>query len=202
MFFDTITGTAREAFLDIVVGAPSRSAEAIFRATGHKGAADILRSFVTGEGPESFYFGPGSQFSNGLADSETTQLSIQKALKIWKGREGGMYAQNGTITALNLTFNPAKPVITFNPSSPVFIGARAVYATPEAHVIGSFDYEGKIIGRDKVEWTAYNTTSLSSYFAENWHKVDVVINRAQPQAYGNVVQVVKWHTDFNGRRIK
>lgn len=76
-----------------------------------------------------------------------------------------------------------------------------MYATPEAHFVGPFDYEGKIIGKNRIEWTAYYTTSLSSYFAENWHGIDIVNDRIHPQEYGSVRQIVKWRTDFSGKRI-
>ena len=184
--------------LDRLVGTPCLMAADLFSVTGHPDAALLLREFVTGAGPQTRFFAVGSPFSLGFANSETTRRIIDHGLQQWKARLGGLQAQNGTFTNAAGTFVPLSLEIALLPSP----GPRLrVTGSPEAHVIGSFSYEGRLLGADMVEWRATNDLSLKSYFAENWTRrvnLSLIDNNQRPDRYGNTTQIISWKTSTNG----
>ncbi|WP_375402439.1 hypothetical protein [uncultured Sphingomonas sp.] len=189
------TAAAREAMLDVTVGAPIRATEAVFNRTGHTEAATLLREFRTGTGPQRREFGPNDAFTRGFAVSKTTREHVTIALADWKGREGGLQARGGIYTDYKGTFIPLEPGNT-DAGVPV-----ELIGTPEAHVIGSFTLYGKLVGEGVVEWRATNTMSLRSFFAGNWTDrigFNMVDNNQRPGAYGDTKQAVTWRTDLNG----
>ena len=189
---------ARMEALDVLVGAPCLAAAGVFASTGHADAALLLREFVNATGPQTRSFAVGSAFSLGFARSETTTKSVAGALRIWKDRAGGLQANGGTITRLSSTFVPLAPTIRLLPMPGP--GVRVI-GSPEAHVIGSFSYQGRLIGNDIAEWEASNQLSLKSYFADNWTKrvnTHLVDDNARPAKYGSTNQVIAWRTTLDG----
>ena len=190
---------ARLAALDVLVGGPCLTAAALFEQTGHADAALLLREFVNGTGPQTRTFAVGSAFSLGLARSETTTPSIARALALWKARPGGLRAHGGVITSLSNTFVPVRPTIRL---LPVPGPGVEIYGTPEAHVLGSFSYDGRLVADDVAEWEARNVLSLGSYFADNWTKqvnVHLIDDNVRPDRYGNTAQIIRWRTTMDGR---
>lgn len=191
---------ARMAALDVLVGGPCLTAARLFAGTGHADAALLLREFVQATGPQTRIFAPGSAFSLGFARSETTAESVTRALAKWKARPGGVQANGGIITQLSCTFLPVHPTIRIMPMP----GPSAeIYGTPEAHVIGSFGYIGKLV-EGMAEWRAVNELSLKSYFADNWTKrvnISLVDNNRWPSRYGNTKQIIAWQTTLEGKVI-
>jgi hypothetical protein len=198
---ETLASGSRMAALDALVGAPSLLAEKGFDLAGREGAALLLREFRTGEGPADRYFGLKDPFTIGFVNSDTTQYHIQRALRDWNSRKEGFYGRDGTYTGYRATFLPLKAGFSLDISNPIMVRPNVqLTGSPEAHVIGSFGLDGRIVGPNTIQWTAKNTMSLSSYFAENWHRVDVVSDNYRPQRYGNTTQTVVWRTDFSRKR--
>lgn len=190
---------ARLLALDRLVGDPCLAAAFAFEQAGHPDAALLLREFVTGIGPQTRNFAVGSPFSMGFARSETTTSIIARGLQQWKSRVGGLAAQNGTFTNAGGTFVPLSLGVSLLPPMP---GPRVrVIGSAEAHVIGSFSYQGRLLGDDQVEWEARNDLSLKSYFAENWTRrvnISLIENNSRPQRYGNTTQIIRWRTTLAG----
>lgn len=189
---------ARMQALDILVGGPCLTAATLFASTGHADAAVLLREFVNATGPQTRIFPVGSAFSLGLARSETTTPSITRALAMWKARPGGLHANRGVITGLSNTFVPVRPTIRVLPMPGP---GMEVYGTPEAHVLGSFSYDGRLLTDEVVEWEARNVLSLRSYFADNWTKrvnIHLIDDNTRPDRYGNTAQTVRWQTSLSG----
>lgn len=189
---------ARMAALDVLVGGPCLTAATGFEQTGHADAALLLREFVNATGPQTRTFAGGSGFSLALARSETTTPSIARALALWKARPGGMRAGRGVITGLSNTFVPVRPTIRM---LPIPAPSVEIYGTPEAHVLGSFGYDGRLVTDEVVEWEARNVLSLRSYFADNWTKrvnIRLIDDNTRPDRYGNTAQIVRWRTTATG----
>lgn len=190
---------ARMRALDMLVGVPCLGTAKAFVATGHPDAAALLREFVTAEGPQLREFPYDSAFSKGFGGSETTMPSTARALAKWKARPGGLHASGGTIFGLSNTFVPVAPAMRYVPG--VGVVPVRIIGTPEAHVIGSYAYGGRLMGDDLAEWTATNELSLKSFFADNWTKrvnVHLVSDNARPQRYGSTKQIIRWRTDLDG----
>ncbi len=183
---------AREATLDVTVGAPMRATEAVFNRTGHADAATLLREFRTGEGPQRREFGPTHVFTRGFESSSTTRHHVQTALAQWNSRPGGLQANGGRYTEYRGTFVP----IDTSPNTSI---------SAEAHVIGSFRLDARLVESGIVEWRATNEMSLRSYFGDNWTRtvgVSIVDNNVRPEAYGNTSQTITWRTDLNGVAVR
>lgn len=189
---------ARLIALDQLVGRTCLAAAALFAATGHADAAMLLREFVNATGPQTRTFTHDSAFSLGFARSETTTPSIARALQLWKTRPGGVRANNGTIVRLGSSFVPLALSLRLAPMPGPDV---RVIGSPEAHVIGSFGYQGQLIGDDIAEWRAINDLSLKSYFAENWTSrvnISLVDDNRRPDRYGNTRQIIYWRTTMDG----
>lgn len=192
---------ARLAALDVLVGTPCLTAAALFERTGHADAGLLLREFVNATGPQTRTFEPSSALSQGFGRSETTMESTARALALWKARPGGTAADGGTITGLSNTFVPVRPTIRV---LPVPGPSMEIYGTPEAHVIGSYSYGGRLVTPDIAEWEARNVLSLRSYFADNWTRkvnVHLIDDNSRPDRYGNTAQVIRWRTTMAGEVI-
>lgn len=189
---------ARMQALDLLVGGPCLSAAAIFDAAGHVDAALLLREFVTAKGPPVRSFVAGSAFSVGFSHSETTTRIIAHGLAQWKARPGGLQANNGTFTNAAGTFVPLAADMRLYPMPGPSV---RIIGSPEAHVIGSFAYDGRLVSGNVAEWRATNVLSLKSYFAENWTRrvnISLVDNNQRPDRYGNTTQVIYWRTTTDG----
>lgn len=192
---------ARMAALDILVGGPCLTAAALFEQTGHADAALLLREFVTATGPQTRTFEPSSAFSGGFGGSETTMPSTARALALWKSRPGGVAANGGRITGLSNTFVPVRPTIRLLPTPGPGV---KVIGTPEAHVIGSYAYIGRLVD-GVAEWQARNQLSLRSYFADNWTKmvnIHLIDDNRRPDRYGTTEQVITWRTTMDGEVLR
>lgn len=111
-----------------------------------------------------------------------------------------MAAYGGNITGLSCTFVPVAPTIRLFPTPGP--GVRVI-GTPEAHVIGSFSYAGRLV-EGGVEWRAANQLSLTSYFADDWTKrvnISLIDNNLRPDRYGSTDQVIFWRTTLDGEVI-
>jgi len=175
------------SFLDAAVGGPLEAFERIswMGTFDDPGPARILREFRLGDGPGRRVLFPGSSFSSEFAASPSTRNVVRRALEEWKARYGGMRAQGGTFTDGRATFGVGRFLMATE-------GMNAA-----AHIIGSFNYEGRLVAPNRIEWTATNDMSLRSYFYSG-----PVQNLQRPARYGTTTQVIIWQTDVNGRLVQ
>lgn len=188
------------ATLDRTVGMPCLKTAELFAATGHFDAAELLREFVSGGGSPRRIFPAGSAFSRGFARSETTRRTMTKALGDWRNRPGGFEANNGKFTEGGGTFVPLAVTLWFTPTGHPIPGVRLI-GTPEAHVIGSINYEAKIINGDLIEWHGWNEMGLRSFFLGAWLSLaglPTYVNRDRPGPYGTTRQDIHWITTKTG----
>ena len=100
------------------------------------GPGRLIYEWRTGTGPQTRVLAPTSAFSQQFAVAPSTEEVVQRALKYWNGRAGGLAGKDGgySVSDLGSTFGPKE--FAQDTRSP----------NPAAHVIGSFNLAGIVDG--------------------------------------------------------